>query len=221
VDYAHRTEAEARLARAIARLGASQRRRLLEIMGDPPKLENVGAEFWNGHYAEWRGLLTPELERIFVDSAGLLMDALPGLGVDWTLVNQAAVNWARQHGDEVARRIYQTTEDGVGDAVADFYEQSLNMGQLREKLGRWFSTRRAATIATTETTRAAVEGERELVRELGAQGIIMAEIWQTNNDELVCPQCGPRHNQQIMDGIYPPLHPNCRCWITHEIAGTL
>jgi intein/homing endonuclease len=41
-------------------------------------------------------------------------------------------------------------------------------------------------IATTEVTRASVEGEREVAREVAEQGIEMVEVWQTSNDEMVC-----------------------------------
>lgn len=209
-------------ARAIARLGTSQRRKLLKLLGDPPKLENLPPEFWDGHFNEWRGLLTPELERVFVDSATLMLEAQPAIGVDWALVNQDAADWARRYGAELVRGIDETTRRGVRDAVSDFYEEGLNMGQLREKIGRWYSPQRAFTIATTEVTRASVEGERAVVKELAADGIEMVEVWQTNNDELVCPICGPRHGQpkgsNWTEADGPPAHPNCRCWITHEFA---
>lgn len=226
MDYRNRTEREARLARAIARMSAGQRARLFEIMGDPPRLENVGAEYWNGAFAEWQGVLTPELESIFVDSAMAMLEATPAIGVDWDLVNRGAADWARRYGGELVRKIDDTTKQAVRDAVADYYEEGLNLGQLRERLGRWFGPVRADMIATTEVTRASVEGEREIARELGAQGVRMVEIWQTNNDEMVCPVCGPRHGVVKGEGTGmaywteadgPPAHPRCRCWINHEL----
>ena len=77
-------------------------------------------------------------------------------------------------------------------------------------------------IARTEVTRAAVEGERALVKEtndiVSQHGIDpMVPIWQTRNDEIVCPICGPKHNKEIKDGEYPPAHPRCRCWVTHRL----
>jgi SPP1 gp7 family putative phage head morphogenesis protein len=45
--------------------------------------------------------------------------------------------------------------------------------------------------------------------------------WNTANDELVCPICGERNQQE-----YPlselatmmPAHPNCRCWATPIVS---
>jgi hypothetical protein len=44
----------------------------------------------------------------------------------------------------------------------------------------------------------------------------MVPIWQTSNDERVCPICGPKHGKEITDGKFPPAHPRCRCWVTYE-----
>ena len=72
-------------------------------------------------------------------------------------------------------------------------------------------------------TRAATEGERGIVDELGKMGITMAEFWATENDDLVCTICGPRNEKKEGDGWTradgPPAHPKCRCWVNHEISG--
>jgi SPP1 gp7 family putative phage head morphogenesis protein len=96
------------------------------------------------------------------------------------------------------------------------------MGDLRGRLGRIYSPVRAEMIAVTEVTRAAAEGERATVREIEKEGIRMVEVWQTNNDSLVCPICGPRHGKKVGDGWSkndgPPAHPRCRCWLTHTFT---
>jgi len=49
------------------------------------------------------------------------------------------------------------------------------------------------------------------------------EVWQTRNDEIVCPICGPRHGKEEGDGWTkddgPPAHPRCRCWTNHVLPG--
>lgn len=221
MDYRNRAEREAKLAAAIARLGASQRRRLLEIMGDPPKIENVAPEYWDAQLAEWRGVLTPELESIFVDSAMELVQSNPAIGIDWDNVYRGAADWSRRYGSTLVTNIDERTRQGVRDAVADYYEQGQNLGQLRERLGQWFGPVRADMIATTEVTRASVEGERAIAQEAMSTGIQMVAVWQTSNDEMVCPICGPRHGKAEGDGWTkadgPPAHPRCRCWLDHEL----
>jgi hypothetical protein len=75
-------------------------------------------------------------------------------------------------------------------------------------------------ISITEVTRAASEGEQEIVNRLimDNPGIVAVDIWQTNRDDRVCPICGPRHNRKRGDGWTenPPAHPRCRCWLKHD-----
>ena len=111
----------------------------------------------------------------------------------------------------------------MGDLIARM-EADPNLMKLftkdvRDSLGRVYGPRRAAMIARTEVTRAAMQGEVLIAQELAAQGIHMVAIWKTRNDELVCPICGPRHNKEKGDGWYneEPAHPNCRCWINHRL----
>ena len=84
-----------------------------------------------------------------------------------------------------------------------------------------FSEDRARMIAVTEVTRAFAEGNMAAWRE---SGVIERRRWNTNNDELVCPICGPRHNMVVdmgasFDGIdNPPAHPRCRCWVTPVVV---
>lgn len=221
MDYTNRAEREAKLARLIGRLSAQQQRVIFDLLGDPPSLDNLPLEFWDSTLKEWEGALTPEIEAILVDSAEGFMQSLPGLGVDWGLVNRGATDWARRYAYELVRGINDTTREGLREGIGDYYERGLTLGQLRERLGRYFSPVRADTIATTEVTRASVEGERVVARELSGQGIQMVEVWQTNNDEIVCPVCGPRHGKANGDGWTendgPPAHPRCRCWVTHEL----
>jgi hypothetical protein len=48
-----------------------------------------------------------------------------------------------------------------------------------------------------------------MAKELEEQGIKMVPIWNTREDEIVCPICGPRNGLEITDDEYPPIHPNC------------
>ena len=178
-----------------------------------------------------RGAVVPVLEEIFLMQAEALIEQV-GLGIDWTLVNQAAVEWARGHAGELVEGISETARNYVGEAVADYFEDGLTIGDLRERLERVLGPKKAEEIAQTEVTRAAVEGEIGMVEEIRKAGIEMTPIWMTNNDDLVCPVCGPMNGTR---GVYgsggapmwehpslgeigaPPAHPRCRCWVNHEV----
>lgn len=214
-----RDELERGLARKLARALAEALRELLDLLGKPPDLRNVSMAFWEGEGALLLRVLGPELEAIFIGQAEA---GFGDFGVDWDLINQAAADWARQYAAELVEGIEEATRSAVGKAIEDFYEQGWTMEELRLRLERWYGPKRAERIAVTEVTRAAVEGERAIVRELEKSGLKFVERWATSEDELVCPLCGPLdgtvegENWQAQDG--PPLHPGCRCWTNHEVV---
>lgn len=219
-----REELERRLGRRIGKEHAAALKQLLDYLGDPPKWENVPPEFWEESGKALRGAIGPIMEEIYILQAETMLEGYGGLGVDWDLINQAAANWARQHARDLVGELNKRSYEQAREAVADFYEQGLTMGDLEARLGRVYGANRAETIAVTEVTRAATEGERAVVQELEKYGIRMIEIWQTENDDFVCVICGPRHDHKEGDGWTkadgPPAHPKCRCWINHEMEAS-
>ena len=223
-DIPGRDKLEKQLARKLGGLNRRQLGRLLELMGDPPNLDNVPLAFWDEAGKELAQVVTPFSERVYLEAAQRMIAEAP-IGVDWSLVNEAASNWSRDYSFRLVKDINETSRRATGQAASNYFDQGWTMGDLRRKLGSIYSPVRAEMIAVTEVTRAAAEGERGVAGELRNQGIDMVEVWQTNNDELVCPICGPRHGRKIgtnwnrSDG--PPAHPRCRCWINHEFEKVL
>lgn len=214
-DILNRDELERRLARQLGKLNRVHLARLIEYLGDPPMIENVPSTFWDESGIELSSVLGPFSEDIYVQSALELMNSQP-IGVDWAVVNQNAVDWARDYTFNLVRGISDHSRLALQSTVSAYYARGQTTGELVNRLSGIFGPVRAEMIAVTEITRAAAEGERAIVRELNKQGVQMVPIWQTNNDSLVCPLCGPRHGQEITDGMYPPIHPRCRCWVNHE-----
>jgi len=217
-DIPNRDELERQLARTLGKLQRSQMARLLEYMGDPPSLERVPAEFWDEIGGELADALRPFLGTIYTDAAQRLIESGP-VGVEWTLVNTRAAEWARQYTFDLVKGVNDHTRAALQDAVSGYYESGQTIGELEEQISGLFGPVRAEMIAVTEVTRASVQGERAIANELRNEGIDMIPVWQTNNDEIVqeCPICWPRHNQPITDDFFPPGHPRCRCWVTHEL----
>lgn len=138
----------------------------------------------------------------------------------WELANNAAAAWAITFGQTLAGMMLMTTTERIQNEIANYILNSETMGQLiqRIRLGNVYSEERARQLAVTEVTRAFAEGNMAAWR---AAGVIEKRRWNTNNDELVCPVCGPLAGQvrglddEFGDGIpLPPAHPRCRCWIT-------
>ncbi len=223
-EVINRDELERRLARVIGKQQRAELDKLLALLGNPPRLENVPASYWENGWKDMAAAVEPVLMDIYLGQAERLLATIP-IGVSWDLVNKGAANYAREYGYNLVKEIAKNTQDGVADLlralqqeIPNFYESGVNLGMLEERLSRWFSPVRAEMIAVTETTRAATEAEREVAEDIFQEsGIRMTPIWNTENDELVCPECGPRDGKPIEDGVYPPAHPRCRCWTTHEL----
>lgn len=216
-DFANRSDWEAQLARALARLQQRELKRLLDALGDPPDLNNLYPEFWNEFSTTMRGELIPTLEGIFLDSAEQLLGTT-SIGVDWALINAQAARWAEQYSYDLVRGIAENTRAALQQKVSAYFRNGLTQQDLRASLQNLFGPVRAEMIAVTETTRASVNGELAIVREIEKNGIAMIAVWNTNNDDFVCKICGPRNQRKKGDGWYtlPPAHPRCRCFISHE-----
>lgn len=220
MDILNRDELERRLSRIVGRGLRSELNRLMDLLGDPPNLANVPNTYWQSGWRDIQKDVEPVLLDIFLQQAEGLMAEI-SVGTNWDLVNTTASQWARRHTESMLQDLFNTRYDHLNEIIPRFYEEGWNLGQLRTDLERYYSPVRAEMIAVTETTRAAVEGERALVEALQKEsGIAMVPIWKTNNDEIArrCPICWPRHGKEIKDNVYPPGHPNCRCWVVYEFA---
>ena len=238
-DVPNREALERKIAKLLGKYNRQELAKLMELMKNQPTLANVPVEFWTTSQQELVKVLMPFSELVYLEAAGRMLETVT-IGVDWALVNVEAANWARSYSTILAGQINQTSRQAVAtsirNSIASFFEEGLSLGELearlakdpdlmqlftkdvRDRLGRVYGPRRAAMIARTEVTNAAMQGEVGVVDELAKDGIRMVAIWQTRNDELVCTICGPRHNKKKGDGWYEErsAHPSCRCWINHE-----
>jgi hypothetical protein len=229
----NRDDWEEKLARILARLSSSQRRKVVDLVGAPPNLDKLDDRFWNGIADDWREELQPELERVFIDMAA---DFLSGqtIGVDWALMNKAAADWARAYTFDLVKGIQANTRAALQSKVGQFFETPTTLGSLRESIAPLFGPERAEMIAITEITRAATMGESAAVNLLAEQGVNMEAVWHTSNDEIVCYLCGPANGKSETDAIRaepyngmtwqtlypygPPAHPRCRCVLGHRLV---
>lgn len=141
------------------------------------------------------------------------------IGINWELVNEAVATWARTYSHNLVNGINTTTSRKLTRAIIDFSESpDMTMNQLTDRIAPIFGADRASNIAITETTRAYALGNKEA----WAQSKVTEGVrWNTANDELVCPICGPLNQQTVeIGGMFPgnidnpPAHPRCRCWLT-------
>lgn len=219
-ELPNRDAFETAIEEALAKVSAPARRIILRALGNPPLFENLTPDVWDDLAGRYSGALLPQLERVFLAGAQALTEVTAG--VSWELVNEAAATWARRYTFDLVRGIIDTTRRLLQGYVEDWYRTPSGLPDLVRRLEPLFGPARARNIAITETTRASVEGERAVVRQLEGEGlhVRLIPIWQTVMDDRVCPICGPLHNKKIEEeayGLYPPAHPGCRCFISHEV----
>jgi hypothetical protein len=208
-----RLKIEKDLEDELAKLNEKQRKQLLKYLGDPPDIDNIPVSFWNDGASAIRKTLQPALAKMAFEQAMTRVDEF-GVEVSWQLVNQNAVRWAEKYSFDKVKEITETKQKILNEAVADFFAKGQTRAELEAHLIDEFGPNSASRIAVTETTRAASEGDDEILQELADAGIVMDEYWETDNDKLVCEEiCAPRNGKIRGDGWDepPPAHVNCRC----------
>lgn len=191
----------------------------------------LDASFWSDENRELLAVLIPALSDASQDGAEWMVnwvDSTLGIGIDWTLINADAVEWARKYAAELVRGINSTTRDQIKRHVSAWLDTpGRTMGDLFAELESLpgFNESRAQMIAVTEITRAYAEGNKLSAQKYEDEGLFTwKRVWQTNNDDKVCPLCAPLHGTTAKgtDGEYedgtqhPPRHPRCRCWENWE-----
>lgn len=151
-----------------------------------------------------------------------IFDALVPLDVDYAAANNRALDYARTYVTEWLSGLDATSAEAVRNAVQHFVDTpGSTVGDAINLLTTTFGDDRAERIAITEITRAYAEGNQLAGEDLAAQwpGVRVTKRWFTNNDDLVCPICGPLEgaevniDEEFAPGIdNPPAHVNCRCW---------
>lgn len=145
------------------------------------------------------------------------------LGV-WTLINRWAADWARRYSYELIQGLIETTRERIRHLISSFITSTQTVGELFQGIQESgaYSPERAQAIAVTEVTRAFAEGNLEAWR---ASGVVQGKRWNTNNDHLVCPTCGPLNQRVVpLEGTFggeilaPPAHVRCRCWLTPVVT---
>ena len=186
--------------------------------------------FWNNEEKSLLSILLPFLQKGAEGGVSVqqgIVESL-GIGIDWTLPFTRAADWARKYGGKLVRGVTRTTRDRIGVQVANWIEQpDKTIDDLWRSImdDHAFSRARARLIAITETTAAYSRGEIVAAQQLEKEGYFEYEkVWQTANDDRVCPICEPLHNMVVVgtrgkfDSVAgtltsPPAHPGCRCWI--------
>jgi hypothetical protein len=171
------------------------------------------SEYWEREKRRLFGDLLPPLERIAMAGAAASQEKLRQLGIsfDDDLVNAEAARWARQHAGELVDLMTETSQNTVGEIVANWIETpGATIGDLTNRLTPVLkdNAERGFTVAVTETTNSFTAGEAVTMEAAGIPPMVFRPsahprcrcwpsvkrlkdgtwvvIWQTNRDEVVC-----------------------------------
>jgi len=212
---------EERTARALAPAFRDSRRLISEqleaALGRGETLADLPLDAWDNLAASLEEAIRPRLEAAYIEAARELSDAL-AYGLDENALELAAQGWAEAYGFDLVTDINATSRDRLSSVLTDFFAAPMNNQELSERLTAIYGPGRANTIAITEVTRSAAEGQAWVARQLGAAGVTMIPIWETRLDEFVCRVCGPRHDtaQGTSWFMLPPAHTGCRCGVRYQ-----
>ena len=194
---------------------------------DAEVFEEIAALLAEAHATELLRII-PELAEMSqegVRAGAAAFTAAVNIELDWTLANAAAAKWAREYGYELLEGLSETTRARLAAEMGKWVEAKEGLPALRDRFDALLEDRaRAELIAATEATRVYAEGNRAAWRQATEElGVIFAQVWNTAQDELVCPICGPLNKEEApLDGEFPggikapPAHPRCRCWLTSK-----
>lgn len=174
-------------------------------------------EFWN----EWReklfSVMFPIIRDTVVGSAEIWLKDLTqqtSIGVDWALVNQAAVKYAQDYTYELVKGINATSRAATADAVSAWIESGLPLDDLIGSLAPMYGSVRADMIAVTEVTRAFAEGQNILWKESGVVSGYNVFTAEDDNVDEICQIEAAGGPYELSDNSHrPPFHINCRCWL--------
>ena len=186
-------------------------------------------KFWTNEDAlMWEALLPAFMDTLMdglLDGAEILPPSLQAL-MNFDVVNQAALEYARAYRYEWIKGINNTTRKQVQQAVSNWIGSGDPLKNLEKQIAPIFGKVRAEMIASTEVTRVFADANQAAWKSTGFVG---GKVWMTSKDDRVCPICSPMQGKEValnnyfpsdMGGGYksPPAHVRCRCWLQPVVS---
>jgi hypothetical protein len=155
------------------------------------------------------------IARLFADE--MRIEVGVAVNVDALLADWAEEATRRQ----VEELLYPYTRDYIARAVAAWRRMpGADRAELVAMIEPVVGAKRAETVAITAATEAAAAGVRAYRDGLRTEhNLEYVMIWETANDERVCPICGALHSKREDEWggrSGPPAHPRCRCGVRLE-----
>lgn len=222
-DFSERDTFEQRLQRFITPKFRQIRKTLTERLNALDSVDMIASLVQHHEWAmltdDLRAGIEGHLAEVYISAATEFGESLSYAG-DAAALETAAGAWAEAQSFALVTGMNRTSQRRLEQVLERWRDTPQTNEQLTRALRVLFGEARAKSIAITEVTRAASEGQERLAEDLRSRGAVITTVWQTMQDELVCPICGPRHNMPRGSNwtMLPPAHPNCRCFTSHEIG---
>jgi hypothetical protein len=227
-----RTQGEAELEEILAKLDRRHRVRVQAAIEQYGRVQDIPESFWRELQFEVEQEQVAAIMLLILAADEWTTDAMERQGVRGVGrgdPREAALSAAQQVQRTAAQTI-DTLRNRLGRKIEDAKVSGPGeVGELtdegiEEALDDVFTDERRKTVATDQTTIALTKGQRAAGErgdgtstEAGQQ-VTIELIWQTENDNRVCPRCAPLDGQPeevwgkvFPEGPGPEAHPNCRC----------
>lgn len=210
ISQRQRTAEEERWSAELASILSDQYDSLAEQLNPqfPNNPPNDWWEKWRTEIAAFLGISLLQLSQLSAEDAV----ATYGIGVDWDAILNASQEWVSGYNFELVRGINATSEAALQGLLNDYYAGRIDYDTMLGMLETRFGPTRAASIATTEVTRAYEQGIDMYQQELDGLGLDTDRVWIT--EAGACPYCEPYDGvleSEGWDDGPPPLHVSCRC----------
>lgn len=137
------------------------------------------------------------------------------IDVEWGLVNKPVLALARQRAAQFGDEATATSQERTAARIASWVESGGTMKELIASVAEVWSGPRADVAAATEVTDLYSAGNLAAWTE---SGVVEGYNFNTAEDPLVdydCAETAGNGPYDLDDDDHrPPLHPNCRCWVT-------
>ncbi len=184
----------------------------------------LDAHFWNEEEEILWAAIVGLLMESYLDGVSGGVELLPlsvAPLVNFDLINQAAIEFAKQYRFDLISGITDTTRKQVQELTSTWVQSGEPLSVLESQLSPIFGEFRSRMIAQTEITRIFAKANMAAWK---STGFVSGKKWMTSRDDRVCVICEPLDGKVValensffsrIGGGFPspPAHVNCRCWL--------
>ena len=141
-------------------------------------LSDIADAFWEHEDDILWKLLLKRLLASTLSGAMIALDGLMemGVGVEWALVNQAAIAWASKYSYQLVKQINDTSQKFLQSAIPEWINSGAPLDVLIEQLAPTFGEVRASMIGVTEVTGRMRKGNYDYLERIGSC------LWKSMDD---------------------------------------